>query len=465
MKLSALLQSNRGENLFLPAHGRGKALPSDLKTLLKKRAGLWDLPELPDLGDAISGHGEIALSQKAIASEFGVDRCWYGVNGATGLLQAAILSVARPGSAVLMPRNVHRSTVNACIFGDITPILFDLPFLEDRGHFSPPDLTWLDKVINEVNNSSLDLAAIVLVNPTYHGYSTDLEPLIRRIHLEGLPVLIDEAHGAHFLCSSSNLLPSSGVQVGADLVVHSLHKSSVGLAQTAVLWSQGDLVDPEAIERSITWLQTSSPSSLLLASCESSLKEWLLKKGQRRLTSLLEIGNNIHRELQLSGVPLLETQDPLKLVLHTSSKGINGFVADNWFIKKRIIAELPEPGTLTFCLGFFKHKGLVKLITNKWNDLLMSNNTNSLSPPFSRPEFPLISSPKVSSLSACSSKSYKVSLSESVGLISAQMICPYPPGIPLLIPGEQLDRNFINWISSQREFWPDQIPSEIKVLH
>ena len=145
MQLSDLLHSHRGKNLFLPAHGRGKALPKDLKRLLNNRAGVWDLPELPDLGDAISGNGAIASSQKAMADNFGVDRCWYGVNGATGLLQASILSMVRPGSAILMPRNVHRSIINVCVFAGIRPILFDLPFLEDRGHFLPPDWDWLDK--------------------------------------------------------------------------------------------------------------------------------------------------------------------------------------------------------------------------------------------------------------------------------------------------------------------------------
>ena len=288
MRLSALLDTERGRNLFLPAHGRGIALPKDLKSLLKKRPGIWDLPELPDLGDAISGSGAFAFSQREIAASFGVNRCWYGVNGATGLLQAGMLAIASPGQNVLMPRNVHRSIINACILGGINPVLFNLPFLEDRAHFGPPDSLWLDKVFEEIASSSIDLAACILVNPTYQGYSSDLGPLVKRIHQEKLPVLIDEAHGAHFLSCSDNSLPNSGLKVGADLVVHSLHKSSIGLAQTSVLWAQGDLVDPNKIDRSLSWLQTSSPSSLLLSSCESSIKEWTSNVGQRKLTRTLD---------------------------------------------------------------------------------------------------------------------------------------------------------------------------------
>ena len=133
------LTRNHGRTLFLPAHGRGFALPKDIRKLLQNRAGIWDLPELPDLGSPFDSQGAIARSQEIAADEAGVFKAWYGVNGATGLLQAALLAIARPGQAVLMPRNVHCSLIHACILGDLRPVLFDLPFLPEAGHFLPPD--------------------------------------------------------------------------------------------------------------------------------------------------------------------------------------------------------------------------------------------------------------------------------------------------------------------------------------
>ncbi len=464
MRLSSFLIKKRGKNLFFPAHGRGLALPKELKSLLRRRPGIWDLPELPDLGDGISGSGLISLSQKEIASQFGVDRCWYGVNGATGLLQAGVLAIAKPGQNILMPRNVHRSIINACIFGGINPVFFDLPFLADRGHFYPPDSLWLESVLNKVDSASIDLSAVVLVNPTYHGYSSDLKPLVKRIHKDKLPVLIDEAHGAHFFNCLDSSLPSSGIKVGADIVVHSLHKSSVGLSQTAVLWSQGNLVDPKKIERSLTWLQTSSPNSLLLSSCESSIKEWSTNFGQRKLINTLDLARETFEDLTRSGIPLLKTQDPLKLVLHTSSKGISGFDADNWFYRKQLIAELPEPGTLTFCMGFSSQKGLVKDMKNKWFELLDSDINKSLKPFFQSPQYPLVSTLKTSCSFASTSKSHKVLIKDAIGLISAEMICPYPPGIPILIPGEELGKKLIDWMLVQKRLWPNQVPAQINVL-
>ena len=99
----------------------------------------------------------------------GVERAWYGVNGATGLLQAALLAVAVPGEAVLMPRNAHRSLIEACLLGHLTPLLFDLPFQSDRGQPAPMDAAWLQKVLNALPPQAPRIAAAVLVHPTYQG--------------------------------------------------------------------------------------------------------------------------------------------------------------------------------------------------------------------------------------------------------------------------------------------------------
>ena len=118
-----LLQSRSGDWLHLPSHGRGQALPGPLRRLLHRPAGTWDLPELPQIRGPLERDGAVAASQAAAAEAYGADRCWYGVNGATGLLQAALLAMASPGEAVLMPRNVHRSLIQACVLGGITPVL------------------------------------------------------------------------------------------------------------------------------------------------------------------------------------------------------------------------------------------------------------------------------------------------------------------------------------------------------
>ena len=450
--------------MFLPAHGRGLALPIGIKSLLNKRPGVWDLPELPDIGSPIDDFGAISNSQKVSAQLFGAKNCWYGVNGATGLLQAALFSIVKPGQAVLMPRNVHKSIINACLLGDFTPVLFDLPFMSDRGHYLPPNKPWMRKILDELSLRGIKVAAAVLVNPTYHGYSSDIAALIKCIHEFNLPVLVDEAHGTHFLSDLENLLPASALKSGADLVVNSLHKSSIGLSQTSVLWLQGDRIDPFIVNRTIGFFQTSSPNALLLASCEAALREWTSPSGKRKLLFTLEQAKELASQLTNLGIPLLKNNDPLRLILHTAKFGINGFEADAWFISHGLIAELPEPGCLTFCLGFSRHKGVAKFFERKWNQLLEFNKSNEIISNFIAPPIPLILETSLNSSLAWRADSSLVLLNEAVGRISSDLIAPYPPGIPMLIPGEALDQSRVDWLISQKDLWLGQIPTELRVV-
>ena len=464
MALLPLLHRAVGRPLFLPAHGRGRALPATLRRLLRRRAGTWDLPELPAIGGPLESEGAVGLSQQRAAAAMGVDRCWYGVNGATGLLQAALLGICRPGQAVLMPRNAHRSLIQACLLGHLTPLLFDLPFLSDRGQPKPADADWLDRVLEALPDQHPAIGAAVLVHPTYQGYATDPRPLIARLQQRGWPVLVDEAHGSHFAAAVDQGLPASAVQSGADLVVHSLQKSASGLAQTAVLWLQGNRVDPEAIERSIGWLQTTSPSALLLASCEASLNDWQTDQGRERLLKRLAEGRRLRQDLLSDGLPLLSNQDPLRLVLHTGSAGISGLEADDWLMQRGLVAELPEPATLTLCLGLVKQRRLRSQLKGLWRALRSAHPDRGPQPPFEPPPLPLVQAPDLPLAKAWRAERRCCPLRQAENKVAAELLCPYPPGIPLLVPGERLDSRRLQWLLRQQKLWGDQIPETLAVV-
>ena len=112
------------KSLFFPAHNRGKALPKKIIKILKKDPGFWDLPELPEIGSPLSKTGLIAKSQKELSKRFKTKRCFFGVNGASGLIQSGIIAMAKPGEYILMPRNVHISVIKTCAMQNIIPIFF-----------------------------------------------------------------------------------------------------------------------------------------------------------------------------------------------------------------------------------------------------------------------------------------------------------------------------------------------------
>ncbi len=465
MSISNFLISKTRRCLFLPSHGRGNALPKDLKDLLRRRAGIWDLPELPGLGGPLEKDGAVALSQRRSAELVGLNKVWYGVNGATGLLQAALLSLARPNECVLMPRNIHRSIINACIIGQIKPVLFDIPFMEETGHLLPPDEDWINSIISDIRQKKIKIAAVVLVNPTYQGYAVDLKPIVNQFHRCNWPVLVDEAHGAHFSIDINLNLPRSALLSGADLVVHSLHKSASGLVQTSALWLNGDRVDTERIEKNISLLQTTSPSALFLASCESAISELHNPTGQKKLKKRIYEARQIYSSLVKCGLPLLKNQDPLKLILNTASVGVSGLEADKKLILRGIYGELPEPGSLTFCLGFSKHKGLVGDMKKAWHEFISGYSILDSFPNFLKPPFPSLTLIPIDVGSAWNENFELVHLSDAVHRVSSRMICPYPPGIPLVIPGEIFDERRVKWLLEQKKLWPDQIPSYVRVVN
>jgi len=437
--------------LHLPAHGRGRGLAAELEPLLRRPPGSWDLPELPAIGGPLEPEGAVARAQAACAALLGAERCWFGVNGASGLLQAALLALAPPGSRVLLPRNLHRSLLHGCALGQLRPVLFNLPFDPASGLWQPPDAAWLERVLAAALAGG-PLAAVVLVSPSYQGLAVDLAPLAAAVHGAGLPLLVDQAHGR-----------GEALAAGADLVVLSCQKGGGGLAQSAALLGQGPRLDGAAIERSLLWLQTSSPSALLLASTEAALRHCCSRAGRRQRRRAEAVAARLRRRCTAFGLPLLANHDPLRLVLHTAALGINGLEADAWLLERGVIAELPEPGALTFCLGEVPPAGLAWRLPRALRALVRALGGKPL-PPFTAPPLPLVAEPELDLGVAWRSKVRRLPLHQATGQLAAEPLCPYPPGIPLLVPGERIDAQRAAWLAAEARRWPGQIADTVKVV-
>ena len=461
--LLKLLRPDRRLALHLPVHGRGAALPPALRRLLRQSPGSWDLPELPEIGGPLESQGAVTASQERLADLLGVDHCWFGVNGATGLLQAGLLAMAQPGEAVLLPRNAHRSLIAACELGGVMPVFLPVPFLSERGHAGAMTAEGLRQSLEPWPDPGRRIAGAILVHPTYHGYAAEIHELIRLLHDKGLPVMVDEAHGTHLAFHAEHDRPASALAAGADLVVHSLHKSAPGLAQTAVLWLRAERLDPERLRRSLGRLQTTSPSALLLASCETTL-DWMLSSrwsswyAARRGEAIRLIA-----DLRRLGVSIHSGDDPFRLILATGQIGLNGLDADESCMRQGVIAELPEPLCLTLCLGFARHRGLAQRLGLIWQQLAREGDGVPLP---AIPEPPLFSTsiPELTPDEAQRLPSVICPLADCADQIAAELICPYPPGVPLLVPGERISSDRSQWLLLQHQRWPDQVPGKVKVL-
>jgi lysine decarboxylase len=438
-------------SLHLPAHAHGRALPPPLRRLLRRAPGSWDCPELPDWGGPLLTEGAVARAQDRCAALLGARRCWFGVNGASGLLQAALLALAPPGSRVLLPRNLHRSLLHGCLLGGIEPLLYALPLDPATGLCQPPSPDHLARVLLDALADG-PVAALVLLDPTYHGLRADLSALVALAHARGLPVLVDQAHGQ-----------GEAVAAGADLVVLSPQKGGGGLAQGAALLASGDRVDEEALVRALLWLQTSSPSALLLASTAAAL-EWMVSPAggaqRRRAEGRVE---RLARSLTRQGLPLVATADPLRLLLHCGALGVNGLRADAWLLERGVVVELPEPAVLLFCPGLAPPRGMERRLPRLLLALRDALGGAPL-PPQDPPPVPLVARLARPLGVAWRAPACSVPLAQAVGRIAADSLVPYPPGIPLLVPGERIDGARARWLEEQRLLWPGQITDTVKVV-
>tara|TARA_B100000212_G_scaffold332870_1_gene301616 strand:- start:577 stop:1185 length:609 start_codon:yes stop_codon:yes gene_type:complete len=200
-----------------------------------------------------------------------------------------------------------------------------------------------------------------------------------------------------------------------------------------------------------------------MASCEESVKDWLQKDSLEKYKKRISEARDIYEELVSRDVPLIKTDDPLKIVLNTGSHGIDGFTADKFFYKKGVIAELPEMMTLTFCLGFVEQTNFVDMFENLWKSLLSSIKERKKLKPI-KPPFNLIQIPEIPPTESLQRASHKVSIYQSIGRISADIICPYPPGIPLAIPGERIEKDRVDWFIKQGLMGENLLDFYINVL-
>ena len=193
------------------------------------------------------------------------------------------------------------------------------------------------------------------------------------------------------------------------------------------------------------------------------IKDWLNKKSLSKYKKRISEAKSIYKKLIQKNIPLIETQDPLKIVLNTSKEGIDGFTADDFFYRNGLIAELPEMMTLTFCLGFANHKDFLNLFEKLWNKLLL-NSKKLDSVKLLQPPFNLVEAPEIQIGTAWRSETRNIPFSQSLNKISGDIICPYPPGIPLLIPGEKIDIDRFNWINNQSLCNKDLLNFNIRVI-
>ncbi len=435
---------------YVPGHKRGQGISNPLRHLLGEAVFQADIPELPELGSLFAPDEAMAKAQTLASEAFGADQTWFLVNGSTCGIIAAIAATCNPGDKIIVPRNAHQSVIMGLIVSGAVPIFLN-PEYDSRWDLA---LSITPEALEAALKENSGVKAVLLVYPTYHGVCGDIRSLVAITQRYNIPLLVDEAHGAHFNFHGD--LPPSALSVGADLTVQSTHKVLGAMTQASMLHLQGDRINPEKISQALQLVQSTSPSYLLLASLDGARQQMALQ-GERLLTQTIELAQiaveNIKKINNLAVLELTEKRpgfhnlDITRLTVNVTGLGISGLEVDDIFREKlQVTAELPMLSHLAFVISIGNRKQDINQLINAFqtlSDSFSSSPDNQLSSAshLLNPS-PLQLSPR----DAFFATKKAVKIEQSIGKISGELICPYPPGIPILMPGEMITSEAIAYL-------------------
>ena len=432
-----------------PGHKQGLGAHPLLRELVTAEGLREEVSLMEELDDLHSPSGCIMEAEDLAAELFGADRAWFMVNGTTGAVHTMLVAALSPGDTVLVPRNAHRSMLGGIILAGAVPVFLQPAIDEEFGIPMALPVETVEKAMDE----HPEARALALVSPTYYGIASDLAALADLLHSRDMLLLVDEAHGAH-LCFGDRL-PASAMESGADLAAQSTHKLLGALTQASMLLSRGGRVDPARVQRAASLLQTTSPNMLLLASLDIARLQ-MAEEGAERIERAVGLSEGLRRAIgELPGLSCLTPAhvvppraagfDPTKLTVSVRGLGMSGMEAESILRHRcKIQCELSDPGNLLFIISMADTEQeaarLLEGLTHLSGQCRGGGTTLPMPPPFPTAR------QRIPPREAFWAQAETVPLEEAAGMVSAEQISFYPPGIPVLCPGEEVSGEMIRCI-------------------
>lgn len=404
-----------------------------------------DATELSGLDDLHSPEGAILEAELLLASLYQTKKSYFLINGSTVGNLAMIMATCNEGSKVLVQRNCHKSILNGLSLAKANPVFLEPEFNQE---WKVPSGLPLETV-KEAIHLYPEARALILTYPNYYGMGYELQEIIKEAHQHDIPVLVDEAHGPHFILGAP--FPPSALQLGVDMVVQSAHKTLPAMTMGSFLHVNSSRVNNDKVREYLAMFQSSSPSYPIMASLDLA-RNYLATYKPNDLTFLL---NEIQRfKKELADIPAIkvldypnDNGDPLKITLQSRSR-LNGFGLQRKLEEVSIFTELADPNNLLFIFPLLKEgqsfplKDAVLKIKQALADLplkdaeegfeLASQNISTLAIPFKDMVNITVN---------------EVEITATLGEVCAETIIPYPPGIPLLIKGERITKDKLSQLN------------------
>ncbi|BBH21159.1 arginine decarboxylase [Paenibacillus baekrokdamisoli] len=442
--------ANNPVQFHIPGHKKGLGSDPEFRAFIGDNTFSIDLINIAPLDDLHQPTGVIEEAQQLAADAYGADYTFFSVQGTSGAIMTMILSVCSPGDKIIVPRNVHKSIMSAIIFAGARPVFISPARDANLGIDHGITLSSVKRALDRHH----DAKAVLVINPTYYGICADLKEIVDLVHSYDVPVLVDEAHGV--LIHFHEKLPVSAMQAGADMAATSVHKLGGSMTQSSVLNVREGRINPQRVKTILSMLTTTSTSYILLASLDTSRRNLALN-GHAIAEKAIELAQYARDEInkmpglycfgeEILGGEATYDYDPTKLSVHVRHLGLTGYETENWLrdhgnIEIEMsdmynILALVTPGdtldNIEALLSGLRHLVETHHEVNEANELVVKI-----------PEIPQLS---LTPRDAFYAETEVVPFKESAGRIIAEFIYVYPPGIPILLPGEVISQTNIDYI-------------------
>lgn len=421
------------QSFHVPGHKNGllSNLPNEIKQALK-----YDVTELTGLDDFHHPEEAIHEAEQLLASAYGANRSFFLVNGSTVGNLAMIFATCEKGDTVLVQRNAHKSIFHALELVGVNPV-----YISPKWDIKSQTAGCIDlETLAQAVMSYPDAKAAIFTYPTYYGITAnDLAEQIKMCHAYNIPVLVDEAHGAHLTVSEK--LPASALELGADIVVQSAHKTLPAMTMASFLHMKSSLVSEQKVNRYLRMLQSSSPSYLLLASLDDA-RSYVANYTEADYTYLMEKRQKLIESLTMTAyLQVVEVDDPLKLLVR--APGYTGFQLKEALEKVHVYVELADAKQVLLILPLLKQEDSYSItdLRNRMKEAYSHlknfpciENTDEIE----SFETIMITQPEYSFEEIEKAEKEWIPYMRAVGRIAATTLIPYPPGIPLLVQGEKI---------------------------
>lgn len=438
-----------------PGHKHGQAIPAAFRRFVGETVFDMDLTLLAEVDSLHEPTSVIRDAQQLAADAYGADASFFLVNGSTVGNQAMILSTCQPGDLVLVPRNAHQSVLAGVLLAGCEPVFMRPEINKDLGLYSNVTVGTVEVALKRWPQ----VKAVLVTSPTYNGIAADTARLAEIVHEHGLPLLIDEAHGPHLKFHDD--LPLSAMEAGADMAVQSTHKILAGMTQSSLLHAKRGRIDLGRVRKVLKLLTTTSPSYILMSSIDMARRQMAMD-GTKLLGRALKLARKAREDVnKIEGLTCFGREsvgsggiydlDETKLTIAVGGLNATGYeVARELNKKYGIQVEYADLFSVFLIVSFGNTEQEIVRLTRALRNIAAWARTRKgrrkkpvrwVLPGFS-------ARPAVNPRYAFFAPKETLALEKAVGRVSAETLSPYPPGIPLIVPGERLDKEAVKAIRS-----------------